>query len=119
MGSMRTPPKAAAATRIILRLEDLWGLARTDTETLTGLDLAPQAPVPEELTDEQRERVSLLLGIFISLETLYEPGLSRTWIHLANTNDLFSGRTPLAVMKLDGLPMMWSVRRLLGSRAQR
>ena len=118
MGLMGTSQEAAAATGAAHRLGELWRLDRTDTETLTGLDLAPQAPVPEELTDEQRERVSLLLGIFAALETLYDSRLARTWIHIPNTNALFEGRTPLAAMKVDGLPLMRTVRQLLDARTQ-
>jgi len=72
---------------------------------------------PERLLDPDRlMRISYLVGIYKALHVLHSPGLADEWVHLANRNPIFAGRTPLAYMIGGGLPAMQTVRRLLDAR---
>ncbi len=61
-------------------------------------------------------RISYLIGIFKALNILYGESLADEWIRLPNTNRLFGGRAPLAVMVQGGIPAMQTVRRPLDAR---
>ncbi|MFN4140962.1 MbcA/ParS/Xre antitoxin family protein [Aestuariivirga sp.] len=72
---------------------------------------------PERVLDVDRlARISLLVGIFKSLNILYPEDLADAWITLPNKNRLFNGGTPLSYMREGGLAAMWTVRRLLDAR---
>jgi hypothetical protein len=62
-------------------------------------------------------RISLVLGIYKALHILYpEPTLADRWMKLPNTNPLFGGRTPLAMIMETGMDGLQQVRRLLDGR---
>ena len=62
-------------------------------------------------------RVSLVLGIYKSLQLLYaEPAFADRWMRLPNANELFRGATPLAFAVDNGLDGLFQVRRLLDAR---
>jgi hypothetical protein len=62
-------------------------------------------------------RISLVLGIYKALHILYpEPALADRWMQLPNTNPLFGGRTPLAMIMETGMDGLQQVRRLLDGR---
>ena len=69
------------------------------------------------LDTDRLTRISLLIGIFKSLNILYPEDLADAWVLLPNKNHLFSGGTPLSYMVQGGLEAMWTVRRLVDSRA--
>jgi hypothetical protein len=72
---------------------------------------------PDRRLDADRlTRISLLIGIFKALNVLYSDALADRWVHLANTNRLFAGGTPLDYMRRGGIPAMLTVRRLLDAR---
>jgi len=68
------------------------------------------------LDQDRLTRVSLLVGIFKALNTLYSQKLADSWISLPNTNPMFAGETPLAYMVKGGQPAMIRVRQLLDAR---
>ena len=68
------------------------------------------------LDQDRLVRISLLVGIFKALDTLYSQKLADAWISLANKNPMFSGESPLAYMVKGGQPAMMRVRQLLDSR---
>jgi hypothetical protein len=68
------------------------------------------------LDQDRLVRVSLLVGIFKALNTLYSQKLADAWISLPNTNPMFAGDTPLAYMVEGGQPAMMRVRQLLDAR---
>ena len=68
------------------------------------------------LDTDRLQRISLLIGIFKSLNVLHDETLADRWIHLPNANRIFDGRTPLAFMIEGGIPAMHTVRRLLEAR---
>lgn len=68
------------------------------------------------LDQDRLTRVSLLVGIFKALNTLYSQKLADAWISLPNTNPMFAGETPLAYIVKGGQPAMMRVRQLLDAR---
>ena len=68
------------------------------------------------LDQDRLVRISLLVGIFKALNTLYSQKLADAWISLPNTNPMFAGESPLAYMVKGGQPAMMRVRQLLDSR---
>lgn len=72
---------------------------------------------PNRVLDTDRlARISLLIGIFKSLNILYPEDLADAWVTLPNKNRLFAGGAPLSYMVQGGLAAMWTVRRLVDSR---
>jgi Protein of unknown function (DUF2384) len=72
---------------------------------------------PDRVLDTDRlTRVSLLVGIFKALHVLYSESLADRWVHLANTNRIFGGSTPLEYMMRGGVPAIHTVRRLVDAR---
>ena len=72
---------------------------------------------PDRVLEVDRiTRVSYLLGIYKALHILYGDKLADEWVHLANSNQVFAGRTPLAYMLGGGLIAMQTVRKLLDAR---
>jgi hypothetical protein len=72
---------------------------------------------PDRIVDADRlTRISYLIGIFKALHILHSRALADEWVHLANTNAVFAGQTPLAYMIRGGLPAMHTVRRLVDAR---
>ena len=68
------------------------------------------------LDQDRLVRVSLLVGIFKALNTLYSQKLADAWILLPNSNPMFAGEAPLAYMVKGGQPAMMRVRQLLDAR---
>jgi hypothetical protein len=68
------------------------------------------------LDQDRLVRISLLVGIFKALNTLYSRKLADAWISLPNNNPMFAGEGPLAYMVKGGQPAMIRVRQLLDSR---
>jgi hypothetical protein len=68
------------------------------------------------LETDRLARISLLIGIFKSLNILYPEDLADAWVTLPNKNRLFGGGTPLSYMVKGGLAAMGTVRRLVDSR---
>lgn len=72
---------------------------------------------PDRVLEVDRiTRISYLLGIYKALHILYGDKLADEWVHLPNTNIIFGGRTPLAMMLGGGLLAMQTVRQLLDAR---
>lgn len=62
-------------------------------------------------------RLSLVLGIYKALQLLYpERSLADAWVRMPNTNEIFGGKPPLALMIDDGIDGLYKVRRLLDGR---
>ena len=72
---------------------------------------------PDRVLEVDRiTRVSYLLGIYKALHILYGDKLADEWVRLPNSNLIFGGRTPLALMLAGGLLAMQTVRQLLDAR---
>ena len=111
-----------AAFRSFLNIMAKWGVRDEDARTLlggvsNGSFYAWKSSGGAKLLDEDKLlRISLLLGIFKSLNILFSPALADQWVRLPNANALFAGRTPLAYMLAGGSPAMTVVRQLLDAR---
>ena len=72
---------------------------------------------PGTLSFDTLTRLSLVLGIYKALQLLYpEPALADAWVRLPNSNEIFGGKPPLALMVDDGIDGLYRVRRLLDGR---
>jgi hypothetical protein len=69
------------------------------------------------LTFDTLTRLSLLIGIYKSLQVLYpEPTFADTWPRMPNSHAIFGGRPALTLMTDGGIDGLFRVRRLLDSR---
>lgn len=110
-----------AAIQGLLRMAAHWKLRDEDTRALLGgissaSFSALKSGAAKPLDQDQLTRVSLLLGIYKALNTLYSPKLADAWMTLPNTNPMFSGQPPLAYVKSGGIPALLRLRQLLDAR---
>ena len=111
-----TRPAIAA----FFKIAEVWELKNEDARALLGsvssgkyFDLNKSHR--GALTQDELTRVSLLIGIFKSLNILFSPKLANQWIARPNSNPLFNDAPPLLLIRR-GIPGMMSVRRLLDGR---
>lgn len=103
------------------RIVERWKIRDEDARELLG-GLSSSAYYewkknPDRILEVDRmTRISYLVGIYKALHILYGDKLADEWVKLANSNAIFSGRTPLAYMMAGGLLAMQSVRKLLDAR---
>lgn len=112
---------SASALNGFFKLAAAWQLRDEDArELLGGLSASSfydWKKNPERVLDADRiTRISYLLGIYKALHILYGDKLADEWVHLPNTNIIFGGRTPLALMLGGGMLAMQTVRQLLDAR---
>ncbi|MEP6994684.1 MAG: MbcA/ParS/Xre antitoxin family protein [Acidobacteriota bacterium] len=81
--------------------------------TLYNLKRNPKKKV---LGTDELLRVSYLIGIFKSLNILFSQALADAWMQRPNSNSIFGGQTPLAYVRVGGIPALQTVRRLLDAR---
>jgi uncharacterized protein (DUF2384 family) len=111
-----TRPAIAA----FFKIAEVWELKNEDARALLGsvssgkyFDLKKSHR--GALTQDELTRVSLLIGIFKSLNILFSSKLANQWIARPNSNPLFNNAPPLLLIRR-GIPGMMSVRRLLDGR---
>lgn len=111
-----------AAIKGFLRIMEKWGIKDTEArQLLGGLSSGSyyglkKEPKHRTLDQDTLTRISLLLGIFKTLNILYSKSLADAWIKLPNRNSMFRGMTPLAYIIQRGQPGMLHVRQLLDAR---
>jgi hypothetical protein len=72
---------------------------------------------PGPLSFDTLTRISLVLGIYKSLQILYpEPAFADRWIRMPNVNPLFGGRAPIEFVTDTGIDGLFQLRRLLDGR---
>lgn len=112
---------AAAAIKALARLGGRWHATTADLCALLG-DIpesswrAWQHTPPAALSVDQLTRISLLLEVFTHLRALHAGPLADEWVTRPNTNPIFAGRSPLAVMRHGGIPVLLEVRALLAAQ---
>lgn len=110
------------ALRTFFRVAAAWQLSVTEQRALLGWPAAStyhkyKAGEYGALSFDTLTRLSLILGIYKSLQVLYpEQGFADAWIRLPNTNPVFGGATPLSLMMDAGIDGLFRVRRLLDGR---
>ena len=109
-----------AAVRAFFSLVTHWKLRDEDARTLLGGisngSFYQLKRSPKTLDQDKLTRISLLVGIFKSLNVLFSTKLADAWVQLPNQNPLFAGKSPLAHMAKGGVPAMIHVRQLLDTR---
>jgi hypothetical protein len=110
------------ALRTFFNIAAAWGLSVVEQRALLGWPAAStyhryKAGEHGPLSFDTLTRLSLVLGIYKSLQVLYpDQGFADAWIRLPNSNHLFNGAMPLTLMMDAGIDGLYRVRRLLDGR---
>lgn len=109
------------AVKAFMNLVDTWSISVEDARHLLGGVSNGQyyeyrKNPHKTLGQDTLTRISLLIGIFKSLNILHGAPLADAWITLKNTNRIFGGSSPLEYMIRGGVPAILNVRRLLDAR---
>jgi hypothetical protein len=108
--------------RTFFSIAAAWGLSVSDQRGLLGWPAAStyhkyKSGRMGALSYDALVRISLVVGIYKALHILYpEPELADQWVKLRNSNPLFGGGTPIALMIDGGIDGLYQVRRLLDGR---
>ncbi len=111
-----------AALEAFFNLMRLWRVRDTDAMVLLGgvsngrYYVLKKGDANTTLSQDMLQRISLLVGIFDGLHGLFGEELANAWIQVPNTNRLFGGAPPLALLLKDGIPAMLMLRRLVEAR---
>jgi hypothetical protein len=110
------------ALRAFFTLAAAWQLSVTEQRALLGWPPPStfhkyKSGDPGPLSFDTLTRVSLVLGIYKSLQILYpEPVFADRWMRMPNTNALFGGRAPIEFVSDAGIDGLFQLRRLLDGR---
>jgi hypothetical protein len=113
---------SAPALRTFFRIAAAWGLSVQEQRALLGWPAAStfhkyKAGDVATLSFDTLTRISLIIGIYKSLQILYpEPEFADRWVRLPNSHPVFAGRPALALMTDAGIDGLYQVRRLLDGR---
>lgn len=110
------------ALRAFFNIAGAWGLSITEQRALLGWPAVStyhkyKAGDHGALPFDMLTRLSLVLGIYKSLQVLYpEPAFADAWVRMPNSHPLFAGRRAIDVMADGGIDGLYRVRRLLDGR---
>jgi len=110
------------ALRAFFNIARAWQLTVADQRALLGWPPSStfhkyKSGDPGPLSLDTLTRVSLVLGIYKSLQILYpEQAFADRWIRLPNVNVLFDGRAPIEFLADAGIDGLFQLRRLLDGR---
>lgn len=110
------------ALRTFFKIADAWHLSVAEQRALLGWPAAStyhkyKARDHGALAFDTLTRLSLVLGIYKSLQVLYpEPPLADGWMRMPNTNAMFGGAPPLSLAIDAGIDGLYRIRRLLDAR---
>jgi Protein of unknown function (DUF2384) len=113
---------SAPGMRSFFRIGQAWDLSVEDQRGLLGWPAAStyykyKAGAVGTLSYDMLTRISLLLGIYQALHTLYpDHALADRWVKLPNSNPMFGGKPALALMVDGGIDGLTQTRRLLDAR---
>jgi uncharacterized protein (DUF2384 family) len=110
-----------AAIEAFFRIIETWGVKNDDAMALLGgVSNGRYYELKKHrrgmLTQDELTRISLLIGIFKSLNILFSQKLADEWVTRPNSHAMFGGEAPLAALIHGGVPGILNVRRLLDSR---
>ena len=111
-----------AARKAFFKIANAWKIRDEEAKQLLGgisngaFYQLKGGELKTPLDQDRLVRVSLMVGIFKALNTLYSQELADAWISLPNSNPMFAGDTPLAYMVKGGQPAMMRLRQLLDAR---
>jgi hypothetical protein len=110
------------ALRTFFNIAAAWRLSVREQRALLGWPAAStfhkyKAGDYGALSFDTLTRISLVIGIYKSLQVLYpEPEFADRWVRMPNSNPLFDGRPALSLMTDCGIDGLYQVRRLLDGR---
>jgi Antitoxin Xre/MbcA/ParS C-terminal toxin-binding domain/Antitoxin Xre-like helix-turn-helix domain len=110
------------ALRTFFTIAAAWRLSVTEQRGLLGWPATStfhkyKAGDHATLAFDTLTRLSLVIGIYKSLQVLYpEPAFADGWVRMPNSHPLFAGRPALTLMVDGGIDGLFKVRRLLDSR---
>jgi hypothetical protein len=110
------------AMRTFFNVATAWELTGEEQRALLGWPAEStffkyKAGLVATLPYDMLIRISLVLGVYKSLHTLYaEPDLANRWVKLPNSHAMFGGRPALILMIHGGMDGLYQVRRLLDGR---
>lgn len=113
---------SAPNMRTFFRIGDAWSLSSREQQGILGWPANStfykyKSGDVGTLSLDTLTRVSLVLGIFKALRILYpERKLADRWIKLPNSNPLFGGNPPVALMARGEMDNLYKIRRLLDAR---
>jgi Antitoxin Xre-like helix-turn-helix domain/Antitoxin Xre/MbcA/ParS C-terminal toxin-binding domain len=113
---------SAPALRTFFNIAAAWQLSVQEQRALLGWPAAStfhkyKSGDHGALTFDTLTRLSLVIGIYKSLQLLYpEPSFADTWPRMPNSHAIFGGRPALTLMTDGGIDGLFRVRRLLDSR---
>lgn len=115
---------SVAVMRAMPNIATEWGLSHIDMAALLGMEIETYRtwssdPTQAVLGVEQRERASLLLGIYKALVILFPlADRSGRWLHQPNQSLLFQGSVPVDYLRHGGLEGLHAVRQHLDAASQ-
>src|SRR5699024_8229136 len=110
---------SAAVMRTMPNIAREWECSDAEMAALLGMEVATYRawahnPSRVSLDGEQRERASLLLGIYTALMTLFPPADHQCrWLHRPNQGALFQGRPPIECLRHGGVSALRELRAYL------
>jgi hypothetical protein len=110
------------ALRAFFNIARAWRLSAAEERALLGWPPTStfhkyKSGAHGTLSFDTLTRLSLVLGIYKSLQLLYpDPLFSDRWIRLPNTHPLFGGRPPVEFLASGEIDALYAVRRLLDGR---
>jgi hypothetical protein len=110
------------ALRTFFNIAAAWSLSVLEQRALLGWPAAStfhkyKAGHYGTLAFDTLTRISLVVGIYKSLQVLYpEPAFADRWVRLPNSHPLFGGQPALSLMIEGGIDGLYRVRRLLDGR---
>ena len=110
------------ALRTFFNIAAAWGLSVAEQRALLGWPASStfhkyKAGDVGTLSYDTLVRISLVIGIYSSLQVLYpEPAFADAWVRMPNSNPMFGGRPAVELMTSGGIDGLYRVRRLLDSR---
>ena len=113
---------SAPALRTFFQVARAWALSTTEERALLGWPPSStfhkyKSGDAGPLSFDTLTRVSLVLGVYKSLQILYpEPAFADRWIRMPNSNLLFGGRAPIDFVADAGIDGLFHLRRLLDGR---
>jgi uncharacterized protein (DUF2384 family) len=105
----------AVALEAYGRIVRAWHLSRREAAGLADMSESrwKRAKTPGStirLTNDQRLRLSAIVGIHAALEQYFSDPLTKTWLTRPNTGPLFHGARPIDVAIARGLPQILTIR---------
>jgi hypothetical protein len=108
---LRNPELRRVAITAYRRLAKYWFLDNAEAAALLGVSPGTWQRIKDDrwtgsFNQDQLTRLSLLVGMFEALHTIFANDMADRWPRLPNKNELFEGKSPIAMMVEDGIPAM-------------